>query len=256
MSLRNPCFYALLGTILACTAVGRLKRPSKEFDAREMDIWANCPSHAVEFQPKSELLPADFLPIQSLPVQSKSAKNLSVGKLLVANRNLGDPHFAKTVILLARYDPQGALGLILNRRTNVPISRALENLKAAKDRSDPVYLGGPMEIPAAFALFQSPAKIEGAENLFDSVYMITAKPLFEQTILAQPKPDVFHVYLGYAGWTQAQLQQEVGLGAWFIFPAEASTVFNSDPNSLWDEMIRKTELQMARSEPAGLSHPI
>jgi hypothetical protein len=54
--------------------------------------------------------------------------------------------------------------------------------------------------------------------------------------------------VGYAGWTQDQLRMEVELGAWFIFPAEASMVFNADPDSLWLEMIRKTELQLARSE--------
>jgi putative AlgH/UPF0301 family transcriptional regulator len=57
------------------------------------------------------------------------------------------------------------------------------------------------------------------------------------------------VYLGYAGWTQDQLRKEVELGAWFFFPAETSTVFNPDPDSLWPEMIRKTELQLASSEP-------
>ncbi|MGA7893455.1 MAG: YqgE/AlgH family protein, partial [Candidatus Sulfotelmatobacter sp.] len=163
----------------------------------------------------------------------------------------GDPHFAQTVILLARYDAQGVLGLILNRRTDVPLSRVLESPKAAKDRSDPVYLGGPLEMPAVFALFHSPARLEGAEHVFDSVYLIAAKPLFEQTISARPDPGVFHVYLGYAGWTQDQLQKEVGLGAWFIFPADASTVFNANPDSLWPEMIRKTELQLARSEPVN-----
>jgi putative AlgH/UPF0301 family transcriptional regulator len=64
------------------------------------------------------------------------------------------------VILLARYDAQGVLGLILNRRRDVPLSRMLESPKAVKDRSDPVYLGGPLEMPAVFALFQSPAKLE------------------------------------------------------------------------------------------------
>ncbi|MGO9979810.1 MAG: YqgE/AlgH family protein, partial [Candidatus Sulfotelmatobacter sp.] len=92
------------------------------------------------------------------------------------------------------------------------------------------------------------AKLGGAENIFDRVYLITAKPLFEQTISTRPDPRVFHVYLGYAGWTQDQLRQEVELGAWFIFPAEAGTVFNADPDALWPEMIRKTEMQMARSE--------
>lgn len=103
-------------------------------------------------------------------------------------------------------------------------------------------------MPAVFALFKPQAKLEGAEHVFDGVYLITAKPLFEQTISARPDPGVFHVYLGYAGWSQPQLQQEVQLGAWFIFPAEASTVFNADPDSLWLEMIRKTEMQFARNE--------
>jgi putative AlgH/UPF0301 family transcriptional regulator len=213
MSLRKLYLYGILAAILSCTSVS-----------------------------------ADFPPIQSIPAQSKSAKNLAVGKLLVASRNLGDPSFAKSVILLVRYDEKGVLGLMLNHRTDVPLSRALETLKAAKDRTDPVYLGGPVDLPSVFALYQSPTKLEGAENIFDGIYLIAAKPLFEQTISARPDPHVFHVYLGYAGWTQEQLQQEVALGAWFVFPADANTVFNDDPDSLWQEMIRKTELQMARSQ--------
>jgi putative transcriptional regulator len=244
MSLRKLCFYTMLVAILACAAAGRLNRHSKEFDVPEANAGRNDPSLAASFRPKSEMLPADFL-----PVQSKNAKSLGAGKLLVASRNLGDPEFAKTVILVARYDAQGALGLILNRRTDVPLSRVLESPKAAKDRSDPVYLGGPLDMPTMFALFQSPAKLEGAEHVFDGVYLIAAKPLFEQTLAARPDPGVLHVYLGYAGWTQDQLRMEVELGAWFIFPAEASTVFNADPDSLWLEMIRKTELQLARGEP-------
>jgi putative AlgH/UPF0301 family transcriptional regulator len=210
MSLCKLYFYGILAAILSCTAIS-----------------------------------ADFRHVQSTPVQSKSAKNLAVGKLLVASRNLGDPSFAKSVILLVRYDEKGALGLMLNHRTDVPLSRALDKLKAAKDRIDPVYLGGPVELPSVFALLQSPKKIEGAENIFDGVYLIADKTLFEQTIAAKPDPHAFHVYLGYAGWTQEQLQQEVALGAWFVFPADANKIFNADPDSLWDEMIRKTELQMA-----------
>jgi len=164
----------------------------------------------------------------------------------VADRSLGDPDFAGTVILLARYDEKGAVGLILNRRTDVPISRVLD-LKAAKDRTDPVYLGGPVEPSAVFALFESSAKLEKAENVFDGVYLISDKALFEKTISSRPDPGVFHVYLGYAGWTQDQLRTEVQLGAWFVFPADAATVFNSDPDSLWLQMIRRTQLKFARA---------
>ena len=203
-------------------------------------------SHRVEaFRAKSEISPAGFL-----PVQSKHAKDLGAGKLLVASRDLGDPNFAETVVLLVHYDAEGVVGLILNRRTDVPLSRAFEGLKAAKDRSDPVYLGGPVGAPAAFGLLQSPAKLAGAEHIFGKVYLISTKALFEQTIAARPDPGVFHVYLGYAGWTSDQLRKEVEFGAWFIFPADAATVFDADPDSLWSQMIRKTELKLAGSEPA------
>jgi putative AlgH/UPF0301 family transcriptional regulator len=250
MSLPKLCLYAMLATALALAAAEWLNRYIKKSGAAEANTRPNGSSLTTNFPVESQAPPADFL-----PVQFKNSKSLAAGKVLVASRNLGDPHFARTVILLVRYDSEGVLGLVLNRRTDIPLSQALESLKAAKDRSDPVYLGGPLETAAVFALYQSPAKPEGAEHIFGGVYLINSKPLFEQTMSAQPKPDVFHVYLGYAGWTQDQLRQEVELGAWFVFPAEAGTVFNADPDSLWPEMIRKTEMQMARSESGDRDPP-
>jgi len=195
--------------------------------------------------------PLGTRPASYFPVQSKNPKGLAAGKLLVASRDLGDPHFVHTVVLLIRYDAQGVVGLVLNRRTDVPLSRALDGVKAAKERSDRIFLGGPVETPSVFALLQAKARIEGAEQIFDGVYLISAKPLFEQTISERPDPKVFRVYMGYAGWTKEQLQMEVQLGAWYIFPGDAATVFNSDPDSLWFQMIRKTELKFTKSGPAG-----
>jgi len=186
-------------------------------------------------------MPTGFL----LPVQIKNARHLGLGKVLVASRDLGDPHFAKTVILLIQYDARGVVGLILNRRTDVALSKVLVDVKGAKGRTDTVYLGGPMEPEGVFALFESPGKVDGAEHIFGATYLIRAKDLFEQTILTRPDPGVFHVYMGYAGWTEEQLRKEVELGAWYIFPADAGTIFNTDPESLWPQMIGKTELRMA-----------
>ena len=266
MSLHKLCFFTMLATIVAFAAVGRLNRRIKEFDVPKPNTRPHSPALAADrslwyrgrlttkpgrsqwvkaFRAESEMLPTVLL-----PVQSKDAKALGAGTLLVASRDLADPHFAETVVLLVHYDAQDVVGLILNRRTDVPLSRLLEGLKAAKDRSDPVYLGGPVETPTVFALFQSPANIEGAEHIFGGVYLISTKTLFEQAISTRPDPGAFHVYLGYAGWTIDQLRKEVELGAWFIFPADANTVFSADPDLLWSQMIRKTELKLAGSEPA------
>ena len=57
--------------------------------------------------------------------------------------------------------------------------------------------------------------------------------------------------MGYAGWTKEQLPMEVQLGAWYVFPVDAATVFNSDPDSLWFEMIRKTELKFTKNVPTA-----
>ncbi len=218
MSLRKRFLFAILFTIVALAEPGRVNGYKAESDA------------------------------SILPIQFKNPKDLGVGKLLVASRGLGDPHFAGTVILLVHDDENGAVGLILNRRTDVPLSQVLD-LKAVKDRSDPVYIGGPVKPSAVFALFQSSARNEKAENILGSVYLISDKDLFEKTISARPDPKVFHVYLGYAGWTQDQLRTEMQMGAWFDFPADTAPIFSSDPGSLWLEMIHKTELQLAKTEP-------
>jgi putative AlgH/UPF0301 family transcriptional regulator len=230
MSLRKRFLFAMLFTIVALAAYGSVSAYRAEVDV-----------------PKPNAASARF-DRQFLPIQFNSPKDLGVGKLLVASRGLGDPDFARTVVLLVHYDQNGVLGLILNRRTEVPLSRVLD-LDAAKERSDPVYLGGPVAPSAVFALFRSPAKVEKAESIFAGVYLISDKGLFEQTLSARPDPGVFRVYLGYAGWTQDQLRTEVQLGGWFIFPADAATIFNSDPDSLWLQMIQKTELQSAKTEP-------
>jgi putative AlgH/UPF0301 family transcriptional regulator len=83
----------------------------------------------------------------------------AAGKFLVASRDLGDPNFSKTVILLLRYDEkQGAMGLVVNRRTDLPLSRVFQELKAAQNRTDEAYLGGPVEPEGVLALIKSPEK--------------------------------------------------------------------------------------------------
>jgi putative AlgH/UPF0301 family transcriptional regulator len=265
MSLRKRLLFAMLFATVALAEPGRVHLYKAGSDAPKLNTllrapapataalpwyrsWtANKPNRGLKaFRRKAELLPASFLPIQF-----KNPKDLGVGKLLVASRGLGDPHFAGTVILLVHYDESGAVGPILNRRTDVPLSQVLD-LKAAKDRSDPVYVGGPVEPSVAIALLQSSAKIEKAENIFGGVYLISDKGLFEKTISGRPDPNVFHVYLGYTGWTQDQLRAEVKMGAWFVFPADTATVFSSDPDSLWLQTIEKTKLQLADTEPFNL----
>jgi len=173
-------------------------------------------------------------------------EDLAIGKLLVASRDLGDPNFAKTVILLVHYtEGQGAVGLVLNKRTDVPVSRVFHDLKEASGRKEPVYIGGPVELNSVLALLKSANKPERSEKVFGDVYLIGNKDLLTKTLASSAEAAVFHTYIGYAGWGAGQLEHEVELGAWHIMPADAGTVFHADPDSVWERLIRRTETQIA-----------
>jgi putative AlgH/UPF0301 family transcriptional regulator len=177
------------------------------------------------------------------------AQDLAPGKFLVASRDLGDPNFAETVILLVSYDEQkGAMGLVVNHRTDVPLSRVFQDLKAAKGRADLAYVGGPVELSSVLALLKSSSPPDEAKRVFGDVYLLASKALLEKTLASEVGPDAFHVYVGYAGWGPGQLEHEIDLGGWHILQADAANVFHADPDSVWKRMIQRTETQIARAD--------
>lgn len=173
-------------------------------------------------------------------------RDLAAGKFLVASRNLPDPSFTETVVLLAEFGEEGAMGLVLNRPSDLPVGRLLSGMKGAADRSDTVFVGGPVSPTGIVALVRSRTPVDGARRVFDDVHLITTRAPLEALIAAEAKPRVFRVYLGYSGWSPSQLEAEVALGAWHVFPADADVVFDPDPETAWPRQIRRTESLRAR----------
>jgi putative transcriptional regulator len=172
-------------------------------------------------------------------------EKLAVGKFLVAGRDLADPNFAEAVVLLLHYDEDGAMGLIINRRTDVTLARLFQDFKEAKGRKDEVYIGGPVELQTVLALLKSAIKPDGAERVFSDVHLVSSKALLQKTLAEGAEASAFHVFVGYSGWGAGQLEHEIKLNAWHILPADAASVFQSDPDSLWPRLIRRTEMQIA-----------
>ena len=181
-----------------------------------------------------------------LAAQSKRPDDLAPGAMLVAPRDSPDPHFAETVILLVRYDATGALGLMLNRQTTVPISRALKEITSAAGHSDPVFVGGPVELDTVFALARKPHNPEGATAVVGETYFIAAKSVLEKALGGDTGPSGFRIYIGYCGWAPHQLENEVRLGGWYIFNHSDALAFDAEPSKLWNKLIGKAESQMVR----------
>jgi putative transcriptional regulator len=181
-------------------------------------------------------------------VQYGSSDAPGVGRVLVASEKLGDPNFRESVVLIIRFDPEkGTLGLMINRRSKVPLTRIFPEVNGAK--ADPVYLGGPVELSTVQALIRSPSKSGDAVHILGDVYATASKDLIEKSITSGTGPSTFHVYLGYAGWAPDQLEAEMELGAWSVLKTTPDEVFDEDPDSLWSRLSRKAESQIALTAP-------
>ena len=185
-------------------------------------------------------------------LSAQATHDLGIGKLLVAKRDAPDATFAKTVILLVRYTRGGTVGLMLNRRTEVPISRALDPLKGAKERPDAVFAGGPVELPNVLALLRTNAMPDGAEHVTGKVYLVPSGALLEKTLAQQPDPADFRVYLGYCGWSPGQLENETSHGFWQVLNGTADIIFDSEPETLWSRLVERAEQRIARALGYGL----
>lgn len=194
-------------------------------------------------------LPLFWICLSAAPQGAADAKDLAPGKFLVARRSLRDPNFAETVVLLVQYDSKGAMGLIINRATDVAISKLLSEPAQAKKRRDPVYEGGPVSRSAVLALVRSREAPEDTRLVFGDVYLVSTQGALDSA-MAQIDPSSLRVYFGYSGWGAGQLERELDAGAWQIFKGDAAAVFDLEPESVWKRYIRRTELRIVRWAPS------
>jgi putative transcriptional regulator len=182
-------------------------------------------------------------------LRSGEVKELAAGKLLVAVRGLPDPNFAETVILLADHSGEGTMGLVINRRTDVPLARAFPDLKPGRGPSSVLYSGGPVATDAVVGLERSRAATPDGRQVLADVRIVASREALQALISSGAGPDRFRVYVGYAGWGPGQLERETLHGSWHVFRADTTVVFDPDPETLWQRQIRRTEERMASALP-------
>jgi putative transcriptional regulator len=180
------------------------------------------------------------------------------GKFLVAAKNLIDPRFQETVVLLLDYNSNGATGLIINRPTPVPLHAVLPSVRGLK-KETVVYYGGPVEEYRMLILIQSDRRPVGSVSVFENVYVSTSKKTLEHMAGSARKGRQFRIYAGYAGWTSGQLDREISRGDWLVVLADAHSVFEKKSAEIWPELLRKGSSILVwkdeRDLPIALAEP-
>jgi putative transcriptional regulator len=167
---------------------------------------------------------------------SKSSIRPARGRFLVANRSLRDPTFSETVVLLVDYDQNGALGVVVNRPTDVPLTVALPEVEELNKRKDLVFLGGPVARDRMVILLRAAAAPPQSVLVFDQVYATGSLSALRQSI---GEGESVRAYAGYAGWGPGQLDAEVERGDWLIGPADSKAIFDDPPSGLWTRFIER-----------------
>jgi putative transcriptional regulator len=167
----------------------------------------------------------------------------SVGKgvLLVASPTLNDPNFRQAVVLVVEHGPEGTVGLILNRSTDVLLSEALPDLTVLKGTSYRLFAGGPVESTRLLLLFRLKEPQADARSVFDGVYVGGTSAVLER-IITQPKPtETFRAFAGYAGWAPGQVEFEMLQGSWAVLPPDSIGIFDKDPATLWPDCLSRLQ---------------
>jgi len=170
---------------------------------------------------------------------------IRAGMLLLASPELLDPNFIDTVVLVLDADEDGAMGVVLNRPSPVPVVAVLAEWGEIVAEPEVLFRGGPVSPEGAIAI-----------ALLRERHVVPSglRPLTERLALVDldgsaddldGSVDGVRIFAGYAGWGAGQLEGEIAGGDWYVVPSLPPDAFQADPSDLWREVMRRQPGELA-----------
>ncbi len=165
---------------------------------------------------------------------SGDAINLT-NQFLIAMPGMADDNFSRTVIYLCEHSKNGALGLVINRPTDITLKSLFEKVELSLDRDElaqqPVFFGGPVQTERGFVLHEKTGTEQSPYTSTLSIAgggleMTTSKDVLE-ALANGAGPRRLMVTLGYSGWSAGQLEEEIGRNGWLTVDADPKVIFDT-----------------------------
>lgn len=194
--------------------------------------------------------PPDEPPEQPLG-QHGDAVEPAPGVLLLATPTLLDPNFADTVVLLLDVNDDGALGVVINRPSALPVSQVLEDWGEVVEEPEVLFQGGPVSTDGAIAvaLASNGGDSAGFRPVADDLGVLDLDTPRE---LVNGSVERLRIFAGYAGWGAGQLEAEIAEGSWYAVPGHPEDAFALDTQGLWRRVMRRQpgDLALHATRPA------
>src|SRR5207253_2729600 len=147
---------------------------------------------------------------------------------LIAMPGMTDPNFAHALTFICEHNEDGALGIVVNKPTDMTLSALFEQIEVPLADADlgqsPVHFGGPVQVDRGFVLHRPLGNWQSTLAISDELGLTTSKDVLEADGRGEGPREVF-ISLGYAGWGAGQLEQEIAQNAWLTVEADADLVF-------------------------------
>ena len=162
-------------------------------------------------------------------------KPIRSGTILLAEPFMMDPNFKRTAVLLVDHGEEGSIGFVLNRESDVRVDELVDDFP---EFDAPVYVGGPVGRDTVHYLHRKGDLLEGSDEVVRGVFWggdyERLKFLIRQQLI---DPRDIRFFVGYSGWSDDQLDQELALGSWVTARMDANYLFKSPADTLWSQVM-------------------
>ena len=165
-------------------------------------------------------------------------------QFLIAMPSMVDDNFSGTVVYLCEHNDKGALGLVINRPTDIKLKNLFERVELSLDRDDlaarHVFMGGPVQTERGFVLHEGLgdgcAHYSSTLKIVGGLEMTTSRDVLEALSNGAGPSRVF-VSLGYSGWGAGQLEEEISRNGWLSVGADPELIFSTPVEQRYDKAL-------------------
>lgn len=217
----------------------------KRLRARTGATLAACKRALAAHEGDEDKAEAQLMVETTLDGEPGSLKN----QFLIAMPGLEDDNFNQTVSLLCEHNDKGAIGLVINRPTDLTLNGMLDQMGLQHPAPDSdehvVFWGGPVQPERGFVLHREPGGWESCMPIGSDLFITTSRDVLA-AIGEGRGPKQFLVTLGYAGWGAGQLESEILQNAWLNTPVNPSVLFETPARHRWKSATQLLGLDIAR----------